>query len=75
MCNRKIQWPTILVWWQKKGYCSDMPNVVSSIDGTSHEIQIPLNNVLKKEQLLRLTNSYLTIKLNYLYDHKIMFQC
>jgi hypothetical protein len=30
--------PTILVWWQKKGYCSDMPNVVSAIDGTSHEI-------------------------------------
>ena len=34
-----------------------------------------LNNVLKKEQLLRLSNFYLTIKLNYLYDHKIMFQC
>jgi hypothetical protein len=33
-CNRKIQWPTIPVWWQKKGYCSDMPNVVSTIDGT-----------------------------------------
>ena len=38
-----IQWPTILVWWQKKRYCSDMPNVVSAIDGTSHEIQIPSN--------------------------------
>ena len=24
-------------------YCSDMPNVVSAIDGTSHEIQIPFN--------------------------------
>jgi hypothetical protein len=23
-----IQWPTIPVWWQKKRYCSDMPNVV-----------------------------------------------
>ena len=31
------------VWWQKKGYCSDMPNVASAIDGTSHEIQIPSN--------------------------------
>ena len=31
MCNRKIQWPTIPVWWQKKRYCSDMPNVVSAI--------------------------------------------
>jgi hypothetical protein len=38
-----IQWPTIPVWWQKKRYCSDMPNVVSTIDGTSHEIQIPSN--------------------------------
>jgi hypothetical protein len=40
VCNRKIQWPTIPVWWQKKGYCSDTPNVVSAIDGTSREIQI-----------------------------------
>jgi hypothetical protein len=32
VCNRKIQWPTIPVWWQKKRYCSDMPNVVSAID-------------------------------------------
>ena len=40
---RNIQWPTIPVWWQKKGYCSDMPNVVSTIDETSHEIQIPSN--------------------------------
>jgi hypothetical protein len=44
MCSRKIQWPTIPVWWQKKGYCSDMPKVVSAIDGTSHEIQIPSND-------------------------------
>ena len=29
--------------WQNKRYCSDMPNVVSAIDGTSHEIQIPSN--------------------------------
>jgi hypothetical protein len=36
-----IQRPTIPVWLQKKRYCSDMPNVVSAIDGTSHEIQIP----------------------------------
>jgi hypothetical protein len=43
VCNRKMQWPTIPVWWQKKGYCSDMPNAVSAIDGTSHEIQIPSN--------------------------------
>jgi hypothetical protein len=35
VCNRKIQWPTIPVWWQKKGYCCDMPNVVSAIDGTT----------------------------------------
>jgi hypothetical protein len=31
------------VWWQKKRYCSDMPNVVSAIDATSHEMQIPSN--------------------------------
>ena len=43
VCNRKIQWPTIPVWWQKKGYRSDMPNVLSAIDGTSHETQIPSN--------------------------------
>ena len=43
MCNCKIQWPTIPVWWQKKGYCSDIPSVVSAIDGTSHEITIPSN--------------------------------
>jgi hypothetical protein len=41
--NRKIQWPATPVWLQKKGYCSDMPNVVSAIDGTSHEIQILSN--------------------------------
>ena len=22
VCNRKIQWPTTPVWWQKKKYCS-----------------------------------------------------
>ena len=43
MCNRKIQWPTIPVWWQKKRYCSDIHNVVSAIDRTSHEMQIPSN--------------------------------
>ena len=43
-----IQWPTIPVWWQKKRYCSDMPNVVSAIDGTSHEIQIPSNETQQK---------------------------
>jgi hypothetical protein len=41
--NRRIQWPTIPVWWQRKGHCSDMPNSVSAIDGTSHEIQIQFN--------------------------------
>ena len=48
MCNHKIQWPTISVWWQRKIYCSDMPNVVSAIDGTSHEIQIPSNEPQQK---------------------------
>jgi hypothetical protein len=33
---------------QRKGYCSDMPNVVSAIDGTSHEIQIPSNEPQQK---------------------------
>jgi hypothetical protein len=36
------------VWWQKKGYCFDMPNVVSAIDGTSHEIQIRSNEPQQK---------------------------
>jgi hypothetical protein len=48
LLKEKIQWPTIPVWWQKKGYCSDMPNVVSAIDGTSHEIQIPSNEPQQK---------------------------
>jgi hypothetical protein len=43
-----IQWPTVPVWWQKKRYCSDMHNVVSAIDGTSHEIQIPSNEPQQK---------------------------
>jgi hypothetical protein len=37
MCNRKIQWPTIPVWWQKKRYCSDMPNAVSAIDEAQYK--------------------------------------
>ena len=49
MCNRKIQWPIIPVWWQKKVYCSDMPDVVSAIDGSSHEIQIPSNEPQQKQ--------------------------
>ena len=48
VCNRKIQWPTIPVWWQKKGNCSDMPDVVSAIDGTSNEIQIQSNEPQQK---------------------------
>jgi hypothetical protein len=59
VCNRKIQWPAIPVWWQKKGYCSDMPSAVSPIDGTSREIQIPSNepqqkNILSANQLFSL---------------------
>ena len=58
MCNRKIQLPTIPVWWEKKGYGSDMSNVVSAIDGTLHEIQIPSNepqqNILSANQLFSL---------------------
>ena len=52
-----IQWPTIPVWWQKKRYCSDMPNVVSAIDGTSHEIQIPSNEPQQKTYFQQ-TNSF-----------------
>ena len=52
-----IQWTTIPVWWQKKRYCSDMPNVVSAIDGTSHEIQIPSNEPQQKTYFQQ-TNSY-----------------
>jgi hypothetical protein len=52
-----IQWPTIPVWWQKKRYCSDVPNVVSAIDGTSHEIQIPSNEPHKKTYFQQ-TNSF-----------------
>ena len=52
-----IQWPTISVWWQKKRYCSDMPNVVSAIDGTSHEIQIPFNEPQQKTYFQQ-TNSF-----------------
>ena len=48
MFNRKIQWPTIPVWWKKKGYCSDMPNVVPAIGGTSYEIQILSNEPQQK---------------------------
>ena len=50
---------TIPVWWQKKSCCSDMPNVVSAIDGTLREIQIPSNepqqkNILSANQLFSL---------------------
>ena len=46
VCNRKIQWPTIPVWWQKKRYCFNMPNIVSAI-----EIQIPSNEPQQKNIL------------------------
>jgi hypothetical protein len=39
------------VWWQKKRYCSNMPNVVSAIDGTSHEIQSSSNEPQQKNIL------------------------
>ena len=52
-----IQWPSIPVWWQKKMYCSDMPSVVSAIDGTSHEIQIPSNEPQQKTYFQH-TNSF-----------------
>jgi hypothetical protein len=55
--NREIQWPTIPVWWKKKRYCSDMPNVVSAIDGTAHEIQIPSNEPQQKTYFQQ-TNSF-----------------
>jgi hypothetical protein len=32
-------------------YCSDMPNVVSAINGTSHEIQIPSNEPQQQTSL------------------------
>jgi hypothetical protein len=38
---------------KRKGYCSDMPNVVSATDGTSHEIQIPSMLNLKLCQQLK----------------------
>ena len=43
VCNHEIQWPSIPVWWQKRGHWSEMPNVVDAFDGTSHEIQSPPN--------------------------------
>jgi hypothetical protein len=53
------------VWWQKKWYCSDMPNVVSAIEGTSHEIQIPSNesqqkNILSANQFVSLIDISVT---------------
>ena len=57
VCNRKSQWPTIPVWWQKNGYWSDMPSGVSAIDGTSHEIQIPSNEPQQKTYFQQ-TNSF-----------------
>ena len=45
-----IQWPTILVWWQTKRCCSDIPNVVSA-----NSIQwIPTENLLSANQLFSL---------------------
>jgi hypothetical protein len=35
----------------KKRYCSEMPSVVSAIDGTSHEMQIPSNEPQEKNML------------------------
>ena len=60
MYNRKIQWPATPVWLQKKGYCSDMPNVVSAIDGTSHEIQIPSNEPQQKTYFQQTNYFHLT---------------
>ena len=42
---------------KRKRYCSDMPNVVSAIDGTSHEIQIPSNEPQQKTYFQQ-TNSF-----------------
>ncbi|VDI80370.1 Hypothetical predicted protein [Mytilus galloprovincialis] len=36
-----IVWPDVNSWQQKIGKWSEMPNVLASIDGTSHEILIP----------------------------------
>ena len=60
MCNRNIQGPTIRIWWQKKRYYSDMPNVVSAIDGTSHEIQIPSNEPQQKTYFQQTNYFHLT---------------
>ena len=48
---------TIPVWWQKKSCCSDVPNVVSAIDGTLREIQIPSNEPQQKTYFQQ-TNSF-----------------
>jgi hypothetical protein len=45
-----IQWPAIPVWWQKKRYCSDMPNIVSA-----NSIQwTPTQNLLSANQFFSL---------------------
>jgi hypothetical protein len=57
MMDQMFVYVVIPVWWQKKRYCSDMPNVVSAIDGTSHEIQIPSNETQQKTYFQQ-TNSF-----------------
>ena len=58
MCNRKIQWPTIKVWWQKKRYCSDMPSVCLQLTELHMRYKYhPMNpnkNILSANQFLSL---------------------
>lgn len=38
-----VVWPTPEEWLNKRGKWHEMPNVVGMIDGTSHEILVPMN--------------------------------
>ena len=38
-----VVWPTREQWFEKRGKLAEMPNVLGMIDGTSHEILIPIN--------------------------------
>lgn len=42
VCSPLVTWPSVQEWTAKQGHWREMANVVGSIDGTSHEILVPM---------------------------------
>jgi hypothetical protein len=71
---------SVTIFLAEIGVYREIQRVYLAMNGVPHNYGncythiMSLNNVLKKETTL-LSNCLLTIKLNYLHDLKIMFQC